>query len=87
MLTINDDLIVTGEVLPGDVYHELCCPGYDFTIATVIVSAWGYCDNPEHRCSDHSPNETCAYCNLNNFELEDIAEFVAEGKEHAAAIR
>jgi hypothetical protein len=75
-LNENDDLIVTEEILPGDVYSDLCCKGYDFTIAVVIISAWGHCNNPKHRCSDHAESETCTYCNVNNFEMEDIARFV-----------
>lgn len=68
----NDELIVVGEVQAGDVYHGLCCPGFDFTIATVIVDAWGHCGNLEHRCSNHGKDERCAYCGVNSFDVEDI---------------
>ncbi len=54
----------------GDVYHGLCCPGYDFTIAVIIVSAWGHCEGP------HPGDKDDPYRQVKVFDMEDIELFV-----------
>lgn len=75
---INDEIVTMGEVREGDVYPGLCCAGHNFTVALVLESAWGHCDNPEHYHDGEDPDP---YQGVNSFSIEDIALKLVDGGE------
>lgn len=64
------------KVKEGDVINGLCCEGFDWTCAVVLVAAWGHCDNPDCTAGVYDNDDT--YKSVSNWYDEDIADRMAE---------
>lgn len=74
-----EPLVITGEMLVGDIIPGFCCPGHDWTVTEIFpdanplyTSVWGQCSNPN--CNEDPGG---MYQGVYRQLVEDIADWIA----------
>lgn len=76
---VNDEIIVEGEMRIGDKVSGLCCQGFDWVVATILVDVWGVCQNPD--CPDYNHDmtpEDDPYRGASHRDVYDITDWVLD---------
>ena len=71
----KNELIITGKMKEGDKVHGLCCSGYDWECLFVIISACGFCHNPDCNAGVYDDGDA-TYRGVSSWCYEDIADFL-----------
>ena len=79
------ELETTGIILPGDIYQNICCKGYDWEVLWIMTfeddaSIWGHCENPN--CPENNGEPFDPYHGISNLCLiDDFTERILENED------
>lgn len=83
---VNEEIVIDGELEPGEIIPSRCCPGFDWEVAIVFpdfnplrVDVWGVCRNPD--CPDYDKAlgaEGDMYHGVSHVDVADLAEWMME---------
>lgn len=83
----QEEIEVTGEVHVGDVYPNVCCPGFDWVVSEIIIDAWGNCTNPD--CKELQPQYQHwyedPYFGVSHRDVETLADRIIDAKQPVEA--
>jgi hypothetical protein len=81
---VNEEIIVDGELEPGEIIPSRCCPGFDWEVSIVFpdsnplhIDVWGVCQNPD--CPDYDKAlgaEEDMYRGVSHVEVADLVEWM-----------
>lgn len=87
----NEELIIEGEMKPGEKINGICCSGFDWEVSLVFrfpdndpggMSVWGACDNPNCPVEDGTH-----YHRISNNSQETIALHLIYMEENVLPIQ
>ena len=76
----KNEMVITGEVVAGDIYPDLCCAGHNWTVVLILASAWGQCSNPDCTAGVEPGSDDGYYRGVSHYCVEFIAEKLLDGQ-------